>query len=396
MQCPMKCFDWNLLRMPNFMRPNMAMRNKDGTYPDSHMRIIHPISKNELIGESTNKHFGRSGRASVVVLDEYASVENSDSIWKAVRDVSDVIFCASTVNGRDNMFCKLRHSKKVPVKTLHWTLHPKKTNAWYEKRKETMEPHQIAQELDIDYDASATGRVYKRFEKHIHVAKHPIKPNPWYEQFITWDFGIADSMTMIFGQIDAEGVVQIYANYDVTDQDIEYFLPLTRGSRPPAELWNFISDTEKQRVNDLLDKVFRDKETGETHFLDFTHYGDHAGTFRSPNSRRTIKQWMGQVGINLITNPDQSFANRIQCVNNLLKYKQNSEGDFVPRLIVSPDCHGVIEAWLTYVWDGENIDKQGLKPKHNWASHYMSSIEFFATNRYPLQQPEQSTCMEYR
>jgi hypothetical protein len=388
---------YNIYKLPWFLKPNMDKRLKGGGYCDSHMKIINPNLGNELFGESTNTDFGRSGRASCVFLDEFASVEKSDEIWKAVRDVSDTIFCASTPKGRGNQFAKLRHTKGVPVRSLHWSLHPKKTREWYENRKKTMEPHQIAQELDIDYDASATGRVYKGFEKHLHVAKHEIEINPWAEQFITWDFGIADSMTMIFGQITPEGVIECYACYEKTDQDIEFFLPLTRGARPPDEFWHFLSDKDRNEIDSLLRRVYISRNDGEWRLLNFSHYGDHAGTHRGANSRRSIKDRMEANGIDFKSTGRQDFANRIQCFKNLLKCRRTADNQMVPKFRLCPvGCQPVLDAVLTYIWDGEDLNKQNLKPKHNWASHFMSSLEFFAINRFPIEQPSQSTSQRFR
>lgn len=52
---------------------------------------------------------------------------------------------------------KMRHIR------LHWSLNPMYTREWYEWKTRDMTPEQIAQELEISYDASVTGRVYQRF-----------------------------------------------------------------------------------------------------------------------------------------------------------------------------------------------------------------------------------------
>ncbi len=375
-----------LYKLPWFMRPDMSLKINDKRDADSYLSIINPINGNEISGDSANQNFGRSGRRSVVFLDEFAFVENSDKIWSAISEVSNVIIPVSTANGKGNMFYNLRHKGTIPTLSLHWSRHPGKDDAWYEDKKKTMEPHQIAQELDIDYSSSKAGRVYKRFSKQHHISKEIIYPNPFLENFITWDFGIADNMCMIFGQIDATGGVEIYACYDMTDQDIEFFLPIANGMRPGNNLWHLLDEQEQMRLERLLAKVFKDRSTGGMINLRFDHYGDFAGSQRTANSRRSVRERMSQEGgIDLKCTSLQDHATRIQSFDNLLKLRENMDtGEMYTRFKISPDCERVIDSIMNYVWDKEDVNNPNIKPKHDWASHYTSAIEFFAINRFPI------------
>lgn len=390
---------YNLYRLPWFLKPNMYVKLNNGNDADSYLKIVNPQNGNEIKGESTNDNFARGGRRSIVFLDEFAHVEHSDKIWQAVRDVADCIIPLSSANGKGNQFAKLRFGGNVPVLTLHWKRHPYKNESWYNARKLDMEPHQLAQELDIDYDASKSGRVYKRFQRHLHVASEIIYPNPYYnEHFITWDFGIADSMAMIFGQIDAEENIEIFSCFDKQDQDIDFFLPLTRGNRPFNDLWVLLSEKDQQEVLELLKKVYTDRSNNEPYYFSWDNYGDFAGTQRTANSRWSVKDRMSKppYDINLICTSRQDFPNRIQCVDNLLKLRQTKSGEMRSRLKISPDCTRFIDAILNYVWDSEDVDKPNIKPKHNWASHYASAFEFFAINRFPVTTQNESRSLRFR
>lgn len=46
---------------------------------------------------------------------------------------------------------------------LHWSMNPMYGKEWYAWKTQAMTDEQIAQELEISYDASVEGRVYKRF-----------------------------------------------------------------------------------------------------------------------------------------------------------------------------------------------------------------------------------------
>lgn len=384
--------------LPTFLKPDMSMRINTKRDSDSYLSIVNPITGNEISGDSANSNFGRSGRRSVVFLDEYAFVESSDKIWSAISEVSNVIIPVSTANGKGNMFYDLRSKGTVPVLSLHWSKHPHKDRAWYDAKKKTMEPHQIAQELDIDYSSSKSGRVYKRFDKQYHVAKDIIYPNPLFEQFVTLDFGIADPTAMILGQIDPNGFVEIYGCYDTTDQDIEFFFPMFRGARPAKELWMLLPKYEQERIDKFLRKVFIDKASGEFNPLEFTYYGDFAGTQRSANNRRSVRERLKtEAGINLKVSSQQDFATRIQAFDGLLKLRENkTTAEVSSKFLISPDCDRVIDSIMNYVWNKEDVNDANLKPKHDWASHYVTALEFFAINRFPIREQSKSTIERFR
>ena len=67
---------------------------------------------------------------------------------------SDVKIDVSTPNGNGNPFYRKRHEGKIPVFTFHWRDDPRKDEAWYMKQKRDLDPVIVAQEIDIDYNAS--------------------------------------------------------------------------------------------------------------------------------------------------------------------------------------------------------------------------------------------------
>lgn len=130
----------------------------------NYMKLVNPSNGNAVIGESTNENFSRQGRYKAILLDEFAFVEKADSIWQAAGDSAPCRLPISTVHGIGNKFAELRMSNKIKVCTLHWSKHPKKTPEWYEAEKMRRDEVAVAQELDINYMASA-GRA--RFDKNV-------------------------------------------------------------------------------------------------------------------------------------------------------------------------------------------------------------------------------------
>ncbi len=138
-------------------------------YETKFMRLVNNTTGNSITGESANAYFARSGRYKVCYYDEFAAVEYANEIWTAMGDSAPSRIVSSTPLGTGNKFWNLRFNELASkdVKSLHWTLHPKKAaglytkegeskkrSPWYDAECTRRSPQEIAQELDIDYLAS--------------------------------------------------------------------------------------------------------------------------------------------------------------------------------------------------------------------------------------------------
>jgi phage terminase large subunit len=119
-----------------------------------HMKILNPDNDSAIIGES-GKEIGRGGRSSMYFKDESAFYEQPKRIDAALSQNSDVKIDISTPNGEGNPFHQKRVSGKIPVFTFHWRDDPRKDDNWYKEQCEKLDPIIVAQEIDIDYAASA-------------------------------------------------------------------------------------------------------------------------------------------------------------------------------------------------------------------------------------------------
>lgn len=87
--------------------------------------------------------------------------------------------------------------------SLHWTIHPNRDEAWYEKKKRGMTADEVAQELDINYAGSVTGKVFESFTTRKHLSEKPFKVNIHKPVYRIWDFGRVNCV--LYGQIDEYG-----------------------------------------------------------------------------------------------------------------------------------------------------------------------------------------------
>ncbi len=137
-----------LRNLPEWMLPQ--------DYSEGLMKFINRDNGNSITGEGGDE-IGRGGRSSIYFLDEFAFVSRAERVDAAVSQNSDVLIYVSTPNGPGNAFAKKRHSGRYPVFRIHWRDDGRKDQAWYEKQKATLDPVILAQEIDIDYNASIEG-----------------------------------------------------------------------------------------------------------------------------------------------------------------------------------------------------------------------------------------------
>ncbi len=137
--------------LPIEFRPDGWDSKKDAPF----MRILNRENGSSIIGEAGD-NIGRGNRTSIYFKDESAFYEQAELIDAALSQTSNCKIDVSTPNGNGNPFYQKRHSGRLPIFTFHWRDDPRKDEAWYEKQKNTLDPIVVAQEIDIDYNASTT------------------------------------------------------------------------------------------------------------------------------------------------------------------------------------------------------------------------------------------------
>lgn len=135
--------------LPIELRPAGYVEQQHARY----MKILNPENGAAVTGEAGD-NIGRGGRSSIYFLDEAAFIEKAQSVEAALSQNTDVRFDVSTPHGNQNPFAKKRHGGRVKVFTFHWSQDPRKDNAWYQRQVDTLDPEVLAQEVDLDYDAS--------------------------------------------------------------------------------------------------------------------------------------------------------------------------------------------------------------------------------------------------
>lgn len=136
--------------LPIEMRPLGYSEKEDARY----MKIRNRENGSTITGEA-GENIGRGGRSSLYFVDEAAFVDKPDRVEAALSQNTDCRIDVSTPNGTGNPFYRKRNAGVIKLFTYKWTMDPRKDRAWYERKKEELEPEVLAQEVDLDYEASA-------------------------------------------------------------------------------------------------------------------------------------------------------------------------------------------------------------------------------------------------
>lgn len=121
-----------------------------------HMLLKFPATGSTMAGEGGD-NIGRGDRASIYFVDEAAHLERPMLVEAALSQTTNCQQDMSSVKGMDNPFAQKRHAGKIEVFTFHWRQDPRKDDAWYAKQCDELDAVVVAQEIDINYTASATG-----------------------------------------------------------------------------------------------------------------------------------------------------------------------------------------------------------------------------------------------
>lgn len=155
-----------LKMLPSWMLPEAFDWKRDVNF----CRITNPANGSSIGGESSNPDLGRGGRYSDVDLDEFASFPKGGfQAHAACSQSTKSIIQISTPKGKINQFYRTYAEGNVSIFTLHWKLHPWKTQAWYDFQKRIMSREMLAQEVDMDFEASQPGQIFPMYREIIHV-----------------------------------------------------------------------------------------------------------------------------------------------------------------------------------------------------------------------------------
>lgn len=323
----------------------------------SYLKIKNPITESFIIGESSNPNAGRSGTWRRALMDEAALIPKSESVFSSIIQACKNGTCMnSTPYGRGGCFARIKFDKKTTFKkrTIHWSNHPERNKLWYGMQCANMTEDQVARELDISYEKSIAGQIYKKFDFSTQVGEYPY--NPVLPLYRTWDFGVGNPTAVLWIQElpDPESDLPWIHIIDELEKS---------GESPP-----FFADIVKNKPY----KVFgsRDIRIKQKEAID---YGDPAGKQRELNKKSWIS-WLGELDIHI------RYKTGIKITDCITSGQR-----VISRVRVDSKCVRFLECLANYK---HPTDEQGQVIsdgyEENWATHMMKAFEYYVINRFPL------------
>ena len=357
--------DYAIMSLPKWILPKGWNKDKNRT----HLKIINPMTWSQITGDTMNADFGRGARKTVVLFDELGSWEYAKDAWESSGASTACRIGNSTPKGY-NYFAMLRDSG-IDVLTLHWKKHPLKDDQWYEYEKSRNSPETIAQELDISYNKSQSGRVYPEWnEVNVTLGLFPFN-NDW-PLYIFWDFGNTDDTAIVWVQKNPEnGKLRVIDSYSASGKTISFFVPFITG---------IINETGYQYSRDDMITINDHKR-----FKRGTHFGDPAGRFKNSVIDQTVFSILRDN--NIIVNFKDSwkeFGQRKQALRNLInrgvEVNENTRTKYLNLCMLNASYPKVKYSGMEQI--------NSIKPKHDHTSHLRSAFEYGAlglketTNNY--------------
>jgi len=322
----------------------------------SYLKITNPATNSFILGESSNPNAGRSGTWHRALMDEAALIPKSENVFSSIYQAcKSGTYMNSTPYGRGGCFGRIRFDPESSFekRTISWGLHPDRDKKWYERQAKNMTDDQVARELDISYEKSIAGQIWKSFDFAKQVGDYPYDQDlPLYRG---WDFGVGNPTFILW--IQERPVpgwsfpeIRIIDECEQSEQEPPYYARLVSGK--PFVVTDNGKKSPKEAVAD---------------------FGDPAGKQREINMKSWIS-WLGELGIRIRVRHGMRISDSIMAGKRLIPYVRIDKKCARFQECISNYKHPTDEQG-TVIGDGY---------ENNWATHGMKAFEYYAVNRFPL------------
>lgn len=254
---------------------------------------------------------------------------------RATRGKKALIWVTTTPNGYDWIYNEIYVPFEGGNPDYFATIYKSIENPWFdadtaEEAKRKLSPEFYRQEYEASFEYF-TGRVYKDFDRKIHVKEVDIPEN--WSRYRTIDFGYVNPTVCLWVAKDPQGVLYIYDEYHNTGKPTKYNADM------------ITQKSTGQRIN--------------------MTYGD-------PSAKQLIDDY-GQNGIYITP----GNADVLSGINRVTEYLKIYGLTGKPRLYVSPRCENTIREFENYRWSdskGEGNAKEAPLKKDD---HCMDALRYF-------------------
>ena len=363
-----------------------------GTYV-THMKRKNPRSSAVITGEAMTENLGRSGRATAMLLDEFAEAPYPAGAYQSSARTCPARIIVFTPKGMNfaGRLANPRHESERSIAriSLHWMMDHTKNEweyrdekgkvldsghgecppeiqgkhgalpkyPWYEAACAGLgyDPVSIAQELDIDYSKSVQGLMYPQIGRSRIMR---LEYDPALALYTCTDYGIDDHTFIAWVQWNPyDRRFKWIDCFAARGKTIQWYVPFYTGRDLALGMAEGgYSRFELQRI-----------ERATRYFGRYTdHYGDPAGKARNNVTNTSVINVLASHGLHIRTsNKFNGYETRRFALSCVLPYS-----DFDDRYCVD----------LVQALKDSKLNDLG-KPVHGPESHGRTAAEFFAVNQ---------------
>jgi hypothetical protein len=364
--------------------------------------IVNRLTGATLVGGSATEDPGRGGTYTNVLADEFARVPWGGAAHRSLRSACPRgRLYGSTPHGKSNRFYQLvskppRGYRKI---RLHWSRHPiygdgahiagddpegcircagtvagvkwdpettahlchrypgRVASPWYDTAVTDLTDEDVAQELDISYEASQTARVYPMFDPDVHVVD-TIDYDPSLPIEFSFDYGFSPSLTSVGIWQDGPDVLRKIGEVEVAEKTPDQVAALIRSA--------------------LLDLGVEPINTEPRFTRRMLAVGDPSGEARTTATGRSIVFEYSQQGFTILSR-QRPVRDTIRAMQRLLlgrpkPVRYSARG--CPRTIL----HMQENRWPTDRSGAVKLDAS--EPVHDEHSHMTSADRYYVRWKY--------------
>jgi hypothetical protein len=345
--------DYINLWTSDWMRPpGVLQRGKDNR---TKLRIYNELNQSTIAGEATGQHAMRADRCAILLLDEFAAVDNGQEIRTSTTAVTPCRIVNSTSIGAGTEYARWKKERKIKIFTLMFWDHPQKGNGrfvlqdpitktyhisspWFERLKERCTDRELAQEqLGEDLEAGDVFFTLSLIDTHKALFARLPKSS--------WNIKLKDKIP------NAE-IINILRRRDIKSYDIrkvkegklDVWIELISGRPDQSKTYIFGIDTSKGQGATESVVSIKCKQTGEI--------------IAKWKCKNTPPYEFARVLIALALWCGGSNPQRLP----FLKWENNGPGWDLGRLLVH-------EFRYPYYYKSETIGKVGVKKTDKYGYH---------------------------
>ena len=258
--------------LPHWMLPpGVLTRGKDNR---TKLRIHNVLNSSTIAGAATQKFALRAGRCGILLLDEFAAVENGEDIRISTTAVTSCRIVNSTTVGAGTAYARWKNSGQIKIFSLKFWDHPQKGKRrfvlqdpitkryeiscpYIEEKKKRCSPKELAQEeYGVDLEAGDTFFELSLIDKHIAMFARPPKSS-WN---IKLKDGIANDMLPNILRRRDKAVI---STRKVKEGKLDVWIELIDGRPDQSKTYIFGIDTSKGQGASESVVSIKCKQTGE-------------------------------------------------------------------------------------------------------------------------------------